>query len=41
MKESLMHIVEDIINAIPVFERNNFRGIVARLHGNFNSSMVE
>ena len=23
MKESLMHIVEDIINAVPVFERNN------------------
>ena len=40
MKESLMHIVEDIINAIPVFERNNFRGIVARLHGNFNSSIA-
>ena len=36
MKESLMHIVEDIINAVPVFERNNFRGIVARLHGDFN-----
>ena len=40
MKESLMHIVEDIINAVPVFERNNFRGIVARLHGDFNSRIA-
>ena len=40
MKESLMHIVEDIINAIPVFERNNFRGIEARLHGDFNSNIA-
>ena len=40
MKESLMHIVEDIINAVPVFERNNFRGIVARLHGDFNSKIA-
>ena len=39
MKESLMHIVEEIINAVPVFERNNFRGIEARLHGDFNSNV--
>ena len=40
MKETLTHIVEDIINAIPVFERNYIRGIEARLHGDFNSKIA-
>ena len=29
MKESLMHIVEDIINAVPVLEKNKYRDKVA------------